>query len=539
MIKKLILSHPFAIIALLLLSALGTLFSLVTPLIMGLLIDEVLLGRNDRFFVLILVGMSLIFLISAVSNYLSTNIRGRLNLILFRELAGEIFDSIQDASYKDLQKIKTGDLLTRTTGNTNIAVQMVTSIIPQVIITVFGLVMPVIIMLFINPKLAVISISPAILFVLSSWYYGNKTKIYQRRSLDSSAQMNSFLKEAFLIIPLIKAYQLEKWMAKKFEKSIVEYYDATWDVVKLSSISSSVSLLIYGIPTILVLAFGSWEVLNGSMSIGMFTAFMGYVSMFFSPIQLLSALWTNYKGSLASFDRIGEILSIKKDTWGIVDLPRKINTIEFDGIGFAYEARVILKDFQATFRKGRNYIVGDNGSGKTTLIELLCGLYRPDKGRIFIDGQDIVQIRKESLRNSISIVFADAFILDGTIYDNILMGNTSASKEEILNAAKKAELHEFIRSLPKQYDTEVGESGLNLSSGEKQKIALARVILRDTPVIIFDEFTRSIDIESKKSIYSVIRKLEDKIIIIITHDMNDVEVNSNQITLKKINGMTV
>ncbi len=539
MIKKLILSHPFAIIALLLLSVLGTLFSLVTPLIMGLLIDQVLIGKNTELLFPVIVGMSCIFLVSAVSNYLSSNIRGKLNLTLFKELSGDLYNAVQIASYKELQKFKTGDLLSRTLGNSNAALQTVTTIIPQIIITTFSMVMPVFIMLYLNPKLTAISMSPAILFIFSSWYYGNKTKFYQRRALDSSANMNSFLKEAFSIVPLIKVFKLENWMHSRFNTKMSDYYETSLDVVKVSTMSSTVGMLIYGIPSILVLTFGSWEVLNGSMSLGTFTAFMGYVAMFFAPIQMLSMLWTNYKGSLASFDRINEILSIKKDVWGDNRLPKEISGIVFEGIWFSYEGREIFKDFHMTLKKGRNYIIGDNGSGKTTLIELLCGLYRPDNGKILIGGQDLISVNKESLRESVSVVFSDALLFDGTIYENILIGNPSASRQEVIIAAKRAELHDFIMSLSKQYETEVGESGLNLSSGEKQKIALARVILRDTCIIIFDEFTRSIDVESKKSIYSVIRQFKDKIIIIITHDMNDVEADSNQITLKKVNSMTI
>ncbi|MFA6331357.1 MAG: ABC transporter ATP-binding protein [Methanoregula sp.] len=533
LLKGLILSHLFAIIALILLSLFGTIFSLATPLILGRLIDSVLIGKDTTLLVPIILGMSGLFLLSALSGYCSNIIRGRLNLVLFKELAHELFGAVQEASLSDLQKIKTGDLLTRTIGNTYTAVSTVTSIIPQIIVTIVGFILPFMIMFALNPNLAVIISCPIVLFIISSVYYGNKVKKYQRDSLDSAAGMNSFLKEAYSIVPLTKVFLLEQWIHDKFDVHLAKYTAASLDVVRVSSMSSSVGMIIYGIPTLLLLIFGSMEVISGTMSLGTFTAFMGYIGLFYSPVQLLSMYWTTYKSSQASFDRIGEVLSLKKEPWGKNVLPTPVESIEFHAVWFSYDTRAILKGFSATFVKGRNYLIGDNGSGKSTLIRLLCGLYRPDKGSIIIGGQVLASLSRESLRKSVSVVFADALVFDGTIYENIFIGDMSASRGDVENAAKKAELDEFIMRLPNKYETEVGESGLNLSSGEKQKIALARVILRDSPVIIFDEFTRSIDSESKKSIYSVINKLNNKTIIIITHDMSDIEQDGRIVVLER------
>ena len=534
-LKDLILSHPYTIIALLLLSLLGTFFSLVTPLIMGKLIDSVLDGKNVSLLYPLLLGLSVLFLISALSEYISSIVRGNLSLLLFKELAYDIFGAVQESSLEDLQKIKTGDLLTRTMGNTNVAVQTITTIIPQIVMGIIGFILPFMIMFSLNPQLTIIVSSPFVLFVISSVYYGKKVKQFQRQSLDSSAGMNSFLKEAYSIVPLTKVFLLEQWMHDKFAAWMSEYYNASRDVIRVSSMSSSIGMIIYGIPTFLVLIFGSLDVINGIMSVGTFVAFITYTGRFFSPIQSLSLLWTTYKGSQASLDRIGEVLSLKKELWGKKSLVSCLETIEFEDICFSYDRRIIFKNFSATFKNGRNYLVGDNGSGKSTIIRLLCGLYRPDRGTILIDGQDLSSLSRESLRKSVSVVFSDALIFDGTISENILIGDRSASREDMMNAAKKAQLHEFVLGLPGQYETEVGESGLNLSSGEKQKIALARVILRDSPIVIFDEFTRSIDIESKKSILSVIRKMDNKIIIIITHDSDEIENNCNLVGIEKVN----
>ena len=159
--------------------------------------------------------------------------------------------------------------------------------------------------------------------------------------------------------------------------------------------------------------------------------------------------------------------------------------IKFDNVWFSYDNRYILKGFNATFKKGLNYIVGDNGSGKSTILKLICLLYPVEKGRIKVDGQDILEIKREGLIKNISMIFSDPYMFDGSIYENIKIGNLDAVKEDIIRVSKLVKIHEFIESTPNKYDTEVGEDGLMLSSGEKQKIALARAVLKNSPIITF------------------------------------------------------
>lgn len=508
-------------------------FSLITPLIMRSLIDDVLVSKNVQLLFPILLGLSGLYFLSSLSNYLSNLIKGKLDIVIFKELSSKIFSTVQLASLSELQQYKTGDLQSRTMTNVETIAQVITTTIPQIVIASLGFILPFVIMFSLEPKLALIVISPVVLFIIFSWYFGNKIKNSQRPALDSSAGLQSFLKEAYSIIPIVKVFALEEWMNRRYERQMLKYYNSSFQFVKISSLYSSGSMLIYGVPTILVLIFGSMAVLNGSISLGTFTAFMAYVGLFFSPIQQLSYIWTSYKGSQGSYDRINDILSLKSDNWGDQRFESMPLKIEFEGIWFSYDKRIILQDFDATFIQGRNYIIGDNGSGKTTIIKLLCHLYSPDKGRIFIGGKDLSLINRHIISESISVVFSDSQIFDGTIFENIMIGDLSASHDKVIQAAKKAELHDFVMTLDNKYNTMVGESGMNISSGEKQKIALARVILKDTPIVIFDEFISSVDMDSKKAIFSVIRKMDNKIVIIITHDLNEIESNCNLVYLKK------
>lgn len=532
--KRIIFSYKRQISALIILSILGIVFSLITPLIIRNLIDEVFIGRKIQLLLPILSSVSVIFIISSLANYFSARVKGNLDILIYRELAGNLFSAVTWASLDEVQRFKTGDLQARTLGNVTIAVQTITAIIPGMILAFLGIILPFLIMASLAPSLAVIAISPVVLFFLSSWYFGEKIKNGQKPVSEANATLFSFLKESYTIIPLIKVFALESLVSEKFDFKLDQYCRANQDIVGITSLNASVNMIIFGIPTILVLFFGGANVINNTMSLGTFTAFMAYTALFFAPVQQISSLWATYKISYSSHERINDILLLNPETSGEKSLPPNVTKIEFRSVKFSYGDRSILDTFNARFLQGCNYLLGDNGSGKTTIVKLLCGLISPVDGKILFNNENISEIRKDVLRSSISVVFSDPFVFDGSILENLSIGNPDATEEEVIEAARKAELHEFIEKLPYQYETQVGESGLTLSSGEKQKIALARVILRDSPIIIFDECTRSIDIESKKSILSIIRKMNGKILIIITHNADEIDPHCNRVFVNRI-----
>ena len=491
------------------------------------LIDDVLIGKNTSLLTPLLVGMAGIFLISALSNYLSARVRGTLYIDLYRQFSSRIFAHLQRAEYASMSKFRTGDLLSRITGNMTTVVQTAIRTIPQILVISLGIVLPLGIMISMDATLAAAVILPAILFVFSSAYFGKRMKAAQRPALDAEAGIQSYLKETLPSASLIRVFNLADWAEKNYERQFQRFRDTSVSIIKLSSLSAAVTMLIYSVPTILILTLGSISVLEGKITVGTLTAFIAYVSLFLSPVLQVSDLWTSYKTSQASYDRVAEVLDLAPGAEGSEPLPADgAGDILFENVGFSYDDRIILKDFNGHFTRGINYLIGENGSGKSTVLKLLCGLYSPDHGRITINGLDLALVRRDDLCSYVSIVFSDSMIFDGSIYDNILIGDLSATKEAVCLAAHKAGLDSLISTLPGHYDTCVGESGHNLSSGEMQKIALARVLLRDSPVIVFDEFTRSIDDESKRSIYTVIRQLTDKTVIIVTHNMTDIEEGS-------------
>jgi len=530
--NKFIRKHVLTIIIVLALSFFTLVFSFISPLLIKSLVDNVFIARKDDLFFYIVMGILGMYIISSVSSYFNSYVSGKLQLTLLKEVAESSFSVVQYTSLKNNQSIKVGDLITRIMSNSQVAINIPVRIIPQFFMIIVSIIVPFLIMLSLNLQLGLIILSPVILFALTSSIFGKRMESIQKIFLESNASLYSFLKENFSIIPLIKIFRLEKWSQNKFKKEMDDYYSISLDYTKTVSLSSALNSLILGVPIVLLIISGGYRVMDGTISLGTFTAFIAYTSIFFSPISQLSSIWTSYKSSLPAFDRVKEIFDMESVDNGDREIEIKEGKIQFENVWFSYNGRHILKDFNATFTKGLNYIVGENGTGKSTLLKLICALYPVDKGVVTIDRQPIMEVKRESLNHNVALVFSDPYLFDSSIYENIRIGNLEADKNDIVRVAKQVKIHEFIESAPYKYDTNVGEDGLSLSSGEKQKIALARAILKDSPIILLDEVTKSIDADSRESINEVIYNLkEDKTIIMVTHNAHEIDVNGNIIYL--------
>lgn len=260
---------------------------------------------------------------------------------------------------------------------------------------------------------------------------------------------------------------------------------------------------------------------------------MSYIYLIFSPITELSMNWINYKKIKPAIIRINELYKLNKNTKLSKDaLNIKKGKIEIKNLSFSYEnSKELLKDINIIFYPGLNYLIGKNGSGKSTLLKLICRVYNPHKGEILIDEQNIKNISSKSINENISLIFPEPYLFEDTIYNNIILDKVDVKKKDVENIIKKIKLDKLIEKLPNGYNTYINESGVNLSSGEKQKISLARILLKNPKIILIDEVTNSLDYKTTKEIYECLNELSNnKTIIIIDHNLKNLS-NGNIIKI--------
>lgn len=389
-----------------------------------------------------------------------------------------------------------------------------------------GIALPLIIMLTMKWDLALMCITPTALYALLSWAFGKRLREKQGIVLRKMGMISSFLREGLSIFPLVKVFGLEDYQKRRFGEAVGSYCGASIDMSKTAASYVSLASLNIFLPMVLVLWIGGHMTIAGTITLGTLVAFSTYVTQFFGPIRNLEDLWPSIKMSEAAFDRVREIADMEDE--GEVDKGEELivdeGRVDFIDLTFSYDGKPVLNGFNATFEKGLNFLVGDNGTGKTTLLHLIVKLNRPNYGKIEIDGKDIDIVSIRSLRKNVSILSQNAYLLDTTIYENILIGNLNSSEDDVIKAAKLANAHEFISNLPNGYQTKVGENGINISGGEAQKIALARAILKNSKIMLLDEVAKSIDKPSKKSIYLALMNLsKDKTIILTDHELPGID----------------
>jgi len=524
--------HSLGFITILFFSVVSYSFTFINPLFFQIIIDKIFISRDLQLLHFVILGILFIFAVSSIAAYINSYLMGRLNNILYREVSNHLFHRILFSSMRDYQCDDTGDLITRIMGNVQLAVGISSSVIPHIFTSIITIILPFIIMLHFNIYLTLITVSPGLLFVVLNLYFGKKIEKNQTKFLMIQAKITSVLKELISIFPMIKVFNLNEWADYKFRKINNEYFSISMGFTKISAANISFNSFVVAVPIILFIIFGGGMVVEGFLSIGTFAAFLSYISMFFSPISQFSSFWNLYKSSKPAISRIKDIMDREIEELGNGRLNFKEGTIIFEDVDFAYGDNIILKDFNCQFYRGLNYLVGDNGVGKSTLMQLICGILTPDKGKVIIDGQNISTISQKNLFDYISVVFSNSYLFKGSIYENIIVGNLDADKTEIEEVCKLVELDTFIKNNESGYDYDVGESGQLLSSGERQKVALARALINKNPILLLDEAMKSIDEDTRKIMNNVLKKLQNtKTIIIITHNLSEIEKSSNLIKI--------
>ena len=479
---------------------------------------------------IIILSISLLgcFALRALFQFLNNYFAHVASWSLVARVRGILYDHFQKLSMSYYHDKQTGQLMSRVVNDTNTFENLIAHAIPDLITNIITLIGVLIILVFINPLLALLVCIPIPFIALLSIVL-RKIRKYFKVGQTKIAELNAVLQDNFSGMKEIQVFNKQEYELEKVSEKSEEHSTALIKALFYSGILNPAVNFISSIGTVIVLIAGPLLAMKTGLSISEVVAFLLYLNLFYTPISTLTRVVEDMQQALAGAERVFEVLDTEPD---IKDKPRAkkvgklTGSIEFQNVSFSYKGHIpVLDNISFKVKQGQMIaLVGPTGVGKTTVSALIARFYDPDSGKILMDGIDIKDITLESLRNQLSIVLQDVFLFNGTIAENIAYGCHNSTQEQIEEAAKTAYIHEYIMSLPEKYETVIGERGVRLSGGQKQRISIARSVLRNSPVLILDEATSAVDTETETEIQKAINKIAGtRTLIVIAHRLSTVK----------------
>ena len=478
--------------------------------------------------------LTALYLLRVLFRFLSNYLAHKAAWYLVGDLRTKTYDKLEHMHLGYFHDKQTGDLMSRVVNDTRDFELLYAHIIPESITNLVTFAGVLLMLLIINWKLALITCAPIPLILVSGVIFAKKVRPFFRISQKKMGELNGKLQDNLSGIHEIQSFGREEYETGRVNDRNFEHVHAMLQALKISAVFHPSVEFISSLGTILVVAFGGLLAYRGGLEVEDIVAFLLYLSLFYGPVTGLANLLESMQQSMAGAERVLFILDApyeiqdKPDAGELKDVKGEIT---FDHVSFSYSEDVpVLKDVSFTCMPGKMLaLVGPTGVGKTTLTQLISRFYEPTGGRILVDGKDIRDVTMESLRKNISPVLQDTFLFNGTIAENIGYARPDAGMEEIRAAAKAANIDGDIMAMPDGYDTQVGERGLRLSGGQKQRVAIARAVLRNSPIIILDEATASVDVETEQQIQKAIAGIAGtRTIIAIAHRLSTIR-NADQI----------
>ncbi len=490
-------------------------------------IDDVFINKDVRMLKLIPLAIVIVYFIRSVAMYGQEYLMSYVGQNIIRRLRNILYNSIQDLPLSFFQKEKTGVLMSRVTNDVNIIKAMVSVAVTGSLRDCFAIMGLTFVIFYQIWELALI----AFIVLPVSFYpiviFGRKVRKVSTGCQEAMADMSSFLHETFAGNKIVKAFGMEPYEKKRFFEKTRRLLRLEMKEVKARAISSPINLFLGGVGAAAIIWYGGSRVIAGDYTTGTFISFLAAVLLLYAPIKNLSKLNNAIQQGLAATDRVFDIIEKKsevKEQENPVVIKPGPHSVIFKNVSFKYEKGMVLKDININAKAGEILaLVGMSGGGKTSLVNLIPRFYDVSKGSILIDETDIRDCSISSLREQIAIVTQDPILFNDTIKNNIAYGNRNASKDEIERAAKAAYAYDFIQSFPDKFDTTIGELGGRLSGGEKQRICIARALLKDAPILILDEATSSLDTESEMLVQKALENLmKGRTTFVIAHRLSTI-----------------
>jgi len=509
---------------------LTTLLDLIPPWIIKVIIDELVDEKKTSLINWVIVGLIGVYFLRNFLNYQRIMFNNRLEQDVVFDMRSNVYKALNQLSINFFENRSTGELMSRINDDVNYVERIFIDGVEQVVTAVLTLTGITVILFYLHWKLALVALLPIPLLIWGASIYTKKAHSLYHIVRESAAKMNSRLQDSISGIREIFAFNRQLHEISRFEKKSREYCNSNLKVMSLWAIYSPAMMFLGSLGTALILLYGTELIRNDEITIGSLVAFIGYLALFYTPINQLHSVNHMLQHALASGERIFEIIDRQPD---VKEIPNAFlpttnmrGEIEFQEVTFAYtQNKPVIKNLSLNISSGNKIaLVGHTGSGKSTLIKLLLRFYDTDLGKITIDNHNIKELKISYLREQIGLVSQDPYLFNGTVAENILYGNVEANHEQMRKAAIAAHADDFVKGLPEEYDTRIGERGVKLSGGEKHRIAIARTLLKDPPILILDEATASVDTETELKIKEALSSLmARRTTILIAHRLSTLE----------------
>ena len=513
---------------------------LAFPVAVQWFVDDLLPGENWNLIIQVGIGLFLIYLLSTFLQYVVTYWGHKLGLNIETDMREDLFQHVQKQSYRFFDNTKTGHIMSRITNDLFEIGELAHHGPEDLFIAVMTFIGAFWIMFTINVKLALVILImvPILIFLMA--YSNIKMSKAWRNMYQDIAGVNARIEDAVSGVRVVQSFTNEDYEMKRFTKNNYFFRDSKLGAYKVMAFVTANIYMLMRFVTLAVLVYGAWLSFNQELLYGELIAFVLYVNVLFRPIEKISALLELYPKGMAGFKRFIDLLDVKpdiKDRKNAKKVTHLQGNITFNNVTFAYDKTQapVLKDLSFDIHSGETIaFVGPSGAGKTTISALIPRFYDVEEGAITIDGIDIRDMTRRSLRSHIGIVQQDVFLFTGTLRENIAYGKLDATDEEVEEAARLAHMEDFVRELPAGYETQVGERGLKLSGGQKQRIAIARMFLKNPSILILDEATSALDTETEAIIQDALMQLtKDRTTLIIAHRLATIKHANRIIVVTK------
>ena len=512
------------------------------PLVSKPAIDEIFVSKDMTALTWIPFLIIGIFLFKGLCSYGQVILMSSIGMRIVTDLRNKLYECIQRQSLAFFTENSTGILMSRITNDVLSVQTTVSEAVTALVKDSFTLICLVGVIFYTDWKLALIAM---VVFPLTAYpiaHFGKKMRKVTTASQITMGALTSLLQETISGTRIVKAFGMEKYESKRFSVENERLFSLVMKTISVNAISSPLMEFLGGLGIAAVIFYGGYSVVHGYSTPGKFFSFLAALLMLYEPVKRLTNINNTINQGIAGGERIFSIIDRVPD---IIDKPSAVNlpqitkSIDIENVTFRYEEKPVLKNINLSIKAGEVVaFVGMSGGGKTSLVNLIPRFYDVSEGRVLIDGVDIRDVKLQSLRSQVAIVTQQTILFNDTVKNNIAYGDIQRTDEDIVNAAKAANAHDFIVKLPQGYESNIGELGTKLSGGEKQRISIARALLKDAPILILDEATSSLDTEAEIEVQDALDNLmKGRTTLVIAHRLSTIR-NADRI-IALVNGEIV